>query len=129
MGILNFLFGGKEKAPDAGEVAREQGRINQETLAHIIASNQVDQQNPWGQQTWSGAGPNRKLTTTLNPMDQQNLDARRGIGQNLLAMIMGGQMPQMPQAQQQGTPPIVPPEVRRRRPMWEDPDDDNDGMY
>jgi len=68
-------------APDPAAVAQAQGQANAEAVQKSAEVNQINQVSPFGSQTWSGTigQPDRTLTTTLNPTDQQTLDQQRAL--------------------------------------------------
>ena len=86
---------GGQQQRDADQTSQRQLGYNQQALDQVQGVNQVDQQNPWGSQTW---GEDGSLATSLNEADQGRLGQQRDIKQRLLAAALagmgGGQMPQ-----------------------------------
>lgn len=75
------------KAPDPSSVAAAQGAANKEAVTESAKVNQINQVTPQGSITYSGeiGSPDRTVTTSLSPAEQQQLDQ-----QNQVASTLGG---------------------------------------
>ena len=101
------------RAPDPIQTVRRQQGFDREAMTDAARFSNVNQSNPWGSRTFSGTPGTEDymMTESLNPADQQRLDANRGIQSSLQGMITGGGMGGMGggRAGKPGQPQAMPP--------------------
>ncbi len=73
------------KAPDPSAVAAAQGAANKEAVDASAADTQINQVTPQGSITYSGTigQPDRTVTTSLSPAEQQQLDQSNQVASTL----------------------------------------------
>lgn len=86
------------KAPDPVATANAQAAANKEAVTESAKVNQINQVTPYGSLTYSGTigGPDRTVTQTLSPAQQQQLDQQNQLASGLGSAAIN-QMKYLPQ--------------------------------
>ena len=75
-------MGGKRPTPpDPMVTAQAQQGYNRESMRDAAMYNQMNQNTPWGNVSYSGelGSPDRAMNVSLNPQDQQRMDMIRAL--------------------------------------------------
>ena len=94
--LIGALFGRKNRA-DAKDQAKmsaaEQYMWHLRALDEAQRRSNFNQETPWGSLTYEGTPgtPGYKRVVSLNPQVQAIMDSRRGIQNELLSALLGGQ--------------------------------------